>query len=143
MPSSRGSSQPRDQTQISYVSCISRWVLYHKASLIQLVKNHLQCRRPQFNSWVGKIPWRRDRLPTAVFLGFPSSLDGKESACNAGDLGGIPGSGRSPGKGIGYPLQYSWGSLVVQSVAPAYTGDLGSISGLGRSSAEGNGNPLQ
>ena len=49
----------------------------------------------------------------------------------------IPGSGRSPGKGIGYPLQYSWGSLVVQSVAPAYTGDLGSISGLGRSSAEG------
>ena len=36
---------------------------------IQLVKNHL-CRRPWFNSWVGKIPCRRDRLPTPVFLGF-------------------------------------------------------------------------
>ena len=34
-------------------------------------KIHLQCRRPRFDSWVGKIPWRRDRLPTPVFLGFP------------------------------------------------------------------------
>ena len=40
---------------------------------------------------VGKIPWRRDRLPTPVFLGFPGGSDGKESACNAGDLGSIPG----------------------------------------------------
>ena len=40
----------------------------------------LQCRRPWFNSWVGKIPWRRDRLPTSVFLGFPVGSDGKESA---------------------------------------------------------------
>ena len=39
---------------------------------------------------------------------------GKESACNAGDPGSIPGLGRSPGKGIGYPFQYSWASLVVQ-----------------------------
>ena len=39
---------------------------------------------------------------------------GKESACNAGDPGSIPGSERSPGKGIGYPLQYSWASLVAQ-----------------------------
>jgi len=39
--------------------------------------------------------------------GFPGSSDGKESACNAGDLGLIPGSGRSPGEGNGYPLQYS------------------------------------
>ena len=39
--------------------------------------------------------------------GFPSSSDGKESACNAGDPGSIPGSGRSPGEGNGYPLQYS------------------------------------
>ena len=39
--------------------------------------------------------------------GFPGGSDGKESACNAGDLGSIPGSGRSPGEGNGYPLQYS------------------------------------
>jgi len=44
-----------------------------------------------FNSWVRKIHWRRDRLPTPVFLGFPCSSAGKESACNAGDLGSIPG----------------------------------------------------
>ena len=41
---------------------------------------------------------------------------GKESACNTGDLGLIAGSGRSTGKGIGYPLQYSWASLVAQLV---------------------------
>ena len=39
-----------------------------------------------------------------------------ESACNAGDLGSIPKSGRSPGEGHGYPLQYSWASLVAQIV---------------------------
>ena len=39
--------------------------------------------------------------------GFPNVSDGKESACNAGNLGLIPGSGRSPGKGNGNPLQYS------------------------------------
>ena len=39
---------------------------------------------------------------------------GKESTCNAGDHGLIPGSGRSSGEGIGYPLQYSWTSLVAQ-----------------------------
>ena len=51
-----------------------------------------------------------------VILGFPDSSVGKESACNAGDPGSIPGSGRSPGEGIGYPLQYSWASLVAQLV---------------------------
>ena len=44
--------------------------------------------------------------------GFPDSSVGKESACNAGDPGSIPGSGRSTGEGNGYPLQYSWASLV-------------------------------
>ena len=48
--------------------------------------------------------------------GFPDSSVGKESACKAGDSGSIPGSGRSTGEGIGYPLQYSWVSLVVQLV---------------------------
>ena len=48
--------------------------------------------------------------------GFPDSSVGKESACNAGDPGSIPGSGRSGADGIGYPLQYSWTSLVTQLV---------------------------
>ena len=48
--------------------------------------------------------------------GFPGNSAGKESACNAGDPGSIPGSGRSPGEWMGYPLQYSWASLVTQSV---------------------------
>ena len=49
-------------------------------------------------------------------VGFPDSSVGKESTCNAGDLGSIPGLGRSPGEGIGYPLQYSWASLVTQLI---------------------------
>ena len=47
---------------------------------------------------------------------FPVSSESKESACNAGDPDSIPGLGRSPGEGIGYPLQYSWASLVAQLV---------------------------
>ena len=47
-------------------------------------------------------------------LGFPDSSVGKESACNARDPSLIPGLGRSAGEGIGYPLQYSWASLVAQ-----------------------------
>ena len=62
---------------------------------------------PWFDSWVRKIGWRRDRLPTPVFFGFPCGSAGKESACNVGDLGLIPGLGTSPGEGQGYPLQYS------------------------------------
>ena len=46
------------------------------------------CRRPRFDSWVGKIPWRRARLPTPVFLGFPGGSVGKESALGEG--GEIP-----------------------------------------------------
>ena len=42
-----------------------------------------------------------------IIMGFPGGSDCEESACNAGDLGSIPGSGRSPGEGDGYPLQYS------------------------------------
>ena len=59
----------------------------------QLVKNCLQCRRPQFDSWVVKITWRRDRLPVQ-FLGGEDPLE----------------------KWIGYPLQYPWTSLVAQLV---------------------------
>ena len=51
-----------------------------------------------------------------TYMSFPGSSADKESAHNAEDPSLIPGSGRSPRKGIGYPLQYSWVSLVVQTV---------------------------
>ena len=80
---------------------------------------------PQFDSWVGKIHWRRDRLPTPLFLGFPCGSAGKKSACNVGNLGSIPGLGRSPGKGKGYPLQSSGledhMSYIVHGVAKSQT----------------------
>ena len=68
-------------------------------------------------------------------MGYSDSSVGKESACNAGDPGSIPGSGRSPGEGIGYLLQYSWASLVAQLVkkSACNAGDLGLIPELGRS----------
>ena len=82
----------------------------------QLVKNLSVTQETRFYSWVGKFPWRRIRLLTPGFLGFPGDSDIKESACNAGDPSSIPGSGRSPGEGIGYSLQDSWASLVAQMV---------------------------
>jgi len=72
----------------------------------QIVKNLPAMQRPEFVSWVRKI-WRRDRLPTLAFLGFPHGSACKESACRVEDLGSIPGLGRSPAEGNGYPLQYS------------------------------------
>ena len=60
------------------------------------------------DSWVGKIPWRRDKLPTPVFFGFPGGSAGKEFTCIEGDLGLIPGLGRFPGEGHGNPFQYSF-----------------------------------
>ena len=53
---------------------------------------------------------------TLYKMGFPAGSAGKDSACRAGDPGSIPGSGRSPGEGIRYPLQYSWASLMAQMV---------------------------
>ena len=79
-----------------------------------------------------------------MFRGFPDSSVAKESACNPGDSGLIPGSGRSLGEGIGYSLQYSWASLVAQLVKnpPAMRGDLGLIPGLGGSPGERKGYPV-
>ena len=51
-----------------------------------------------------------------IITGFPDSSVGKESACNAGDPGLISGLGKSAEEGIGYPLQYSWASLVAHLV---------------------------
>ena len=81
--------------------------------VVLLVKNNLQCRRPGFDPWVGRIPWRRDRLPTPIFLGFPGGSAGTESACNAGDLGLIPGLGRSPeGDMATHSRVLAWGILM-------------------------------
>ena len=55
--------------------------------------------------FLGRVdPLKRDRLPTPVILDFPVTPSGKESTCNAGDLGSIPELGRSPGGGRGNPL---------------------------------------
>ena len=83
--------------------------------------------KPFFVGWYSQI------------VDFPNSSVGKEYACNAGDLGLIPGSGRSDGEGIGYPRQYSRASLVRERTCcsagkePARNvGYLGLIPGLGR-----------
>ena len=73
----------------------------------QLVKNlpAMQETLVWFLDW--EDPWRRDSLPSPIFLGFPDGSDGRKSTCNVGDLSSIPGLGRSPGGGHGNPLQYS------------------------------------
>ena len=69
----------------------------------------MQYRRPQFDSWVGKIHWRKDRLPTPLFLGFLGGSDGKESACNADDLGLIPQNvGKIPWRRVRLPIPVFW-----------------------------------
>ena len=74
--------------------------------VVQLVKNLPAMRETWVRSLGQRVPWRRNRLPTLVFLGFPGGSVGKEYACNAGDLGSIAGLGRCPGEGKDYPLQY-------------------------------------
>ena len=78
--------------------------VYWASLIAHLVKNlpAMQETPVWFLGW--EIHWRRDRLPTPVFLVFPCGSVGKELACNVGDLGSIPGLGRSPGEGKGYPL---------------------------------------
>ena len=80
-----------------------------KTSLVaQLIKNLYAVQETLVQFLGQEDPWRRDRLPTPVFLGFPGGSDSKESACNAGDLGSIPRLGRAPGGGHGNPLQCSY-----------------------------------
>ena len=67
--------------------------------------NHLRTR---------KVVRKQIKISHWALLGFPNSSVGKESTCNAGDSGSIPGSGRSAREGIGYPLLYSWASLVAK-----------------------------
>ena len=87
---SRRSSQPRDRT-------------------------HISCNGRRF--FTIKPPGKPCSISISYLFthgGFPHSSVGKESTCDVGDPGLIPGSGRSAGEGIGHPLQYSWASLVAQ-----------------------------
>ena len=81
---------------LSYIHCsyqflVIKGIIHSFPDSSVGIESACQCRRPQFNSWIGKIHWRRDKLPTPVFLGFLCGSAGKESACNVGDLGLIPG----------------------------------------------------
>ena len=76
------------------------------ASLIAPFVKNLPAMQDIPVQFLRKICWRRETLPTPVLSGSPCGSTGKESACNVGDLGLIPGLGRSPGKGKGYPFQY-------------------------------------
>ena len=74
--------------------------------ITQLVKNS-PAGNPSSIPGSGKIPWRRDKLPTPVFFSLLCDSAGKEFAHKVGDLGSIPGLGRSLGEGKSYPLQFS------------------------------------
>ena len=78
--------------------------------LIHLIKPIQSSLVPHNLTWVLLLC-----VPITYTRGFPDSSASKESTCNAGDPSSIPGSGRSPGEGIGYPCQYSWASLVAQT----------------------------
>ena len=97
-------------------------VIYHNiiwASLVaQLVENPPAMQETLVQFLGSKICWRRDRLPTPAFLAFPGGLAGKESACNAGDLGSVPGLGRSPGEGNSYPLTTTLAWRIPWTVQP-------------------------
>ena len=69
----------------------------------------------QTKAYFNNIPCALEKkVYSAVLGGVPGGSAGKESTCNEGDVGLIPGWGSSPGEGIGCPLQYSWASLVAQ-----------------------------
>ena len=103
------------------------------------VANDSKLRCPSADEWIKRL------CTYTQYQGFPDSSVCKESACNAGDPSLIPGSGSSPGEGIGYTLQY-FGGFPGGSHGkefPCNVEDLGSIPGLGRSPGGEHGNPLQ
>ena len=92
--------------------CNMHWKLaiaqtWQVSLVAQLVKNLPAMQETPVRFLGQEDSLERDRLPTPVFLGFPSGSAGKESACNAGDLGSVSVLGRSPGEGKGYLLQDS------------------------------------
>ena len=100
---SSGDSQPKEMS--------GRWTV---ALTVRAVDEETEAQRESFAQGPETGKW--DLSPSLTPGGFPGGSAGKESACNAGDLGSIPGLGRSAGEGKGYPLQYSWASLVTHLV---------------------------
>ena len=84
--------------------------------MAQLVKNLPAVQESLVQLLGCEDPLQKGLATHSSILGLPSGSAGKESACNIGDPSSIPGSGRSTGEGIGYPLQYSWAFLVAQLV---------------------------
>ena len=93
-----------------------RYELHHQ--VCQIAQLFHKIKKKGFINWSldGFSPQILTSPSHNTYQGFPDSSVGKESTCNSGDPNSIPGLGRSPGEGIGYPLQYSWDSLVAQLV---------------------------
>ena len=107
-PSQKNSYLICENYQSHFILINSFHLTQNRASLIaQLVKNPpaMQEILVRFLGWENLL--EKGQATTLVFLSFPCGSAGKESTCNAGDLGSIRGLGRSPGEGKGYPLQYS------------------------------------
>ena len=120
MPSSRGSSQPRDWTQVSHIA--GRFFTFEPQGKPIIKTDKYRAKHPVTRFWIkplqeillnfytGHSPEGHKELDMIEWLfcrGFPCSSLSKKSACNAGDLGSIPRLGRSPGEGNGSPLQDS------------------------------------
>ena len=91
----------------SVITLIIFFILYLTPLIPQLVKNLPAMQETPLQFLGLEDPLEKESLPTPVFLDFPCGSAGKESTCNAGDLGSVPGLGRPPGEGKVYPLQYS------------------------------------
>ena len=115
LPTQRGADSTPGGGLRSHMPCIMAKIK-KKKQLNYLEKHHgLGSNDRSQQVWTSSAspPGDHHSWPTLWSLaGFPGSLAGKESACNAGDSGSIPELGRCPGDRIGYPLQYSWASLV-------------------------------
>ena len=94
--------------------------------MAQLIKTPPAMQEIQFDTWVEKILWRRDRLSSPASLGFPYGSAGKDSVSNVRDLDQIPGLGRSRGEGKGYTLQYfgleNFVDCIIFGVVKSWTG---------------------
>ena len=114
---SRGSSQPRAWTQVSHI-VDRRFTLWATREVCKwvIIPLWLSGSLRSFLYSSSMYSCHLFLISSASIRSFPHSSVGKESACNARDPGLIPGSGRSAGEGIGYPLQCSWASLVAQLV---------------------------
>ena len=95
--------------------------------MAQLVKNLPAVPETQVRSLGREDLLEKEMAIHSSILGFPGGSDGKESACDVGDPGSIPGSGRSSGEGNGNPLQYSCLENLMDGKEPAGLQSMGSV----------------